>query len=343
MTATESSTLPAMTVAPPSTELTQMQSGGENGFSTLLDPAKFEHLQRVAKMYAESKMVPEHYRKQTADCAIAIQMAIRLGVDPFMFLQNTYTIKGKPGMEAKLMIALANSRGPFRQPIQYKLEGEPGSDRRRATAWFVHKSSGLRYEQSVDVAMAKAEGWFRNEKWRTMTDLMLQYRAAAFLIRLHCPETVMGMHTREELEDMDFKTVANRGQATTARKILDTMGVKPDSEPLEGQVLGEPSTQDSEVAPNPFEPVPVVGKMPLPPTASSKPETSQDPNGTESTLIQYVEKYDVTSRVAKNRLNEFSKKMYRGKSISELSPAEIKSLEYNISEGKVPPDKNLGK
>ena len=51
--------------------------------------------------------------------------------------------------------------------------------------------------------MAKDEGWYgkNGSKWKTMPELMLQYRAAAFFQRVYAPEISMGLITREEFDD----------------------------------------------------------------------------------------------------------------------------------------------
>jgi len=50
---------------------------------------------------------------------------------------------------------------------------------------------------------AKAEGWTSNAKYKTLPELMLRYRAATLLIRTHIPEVLNGMHTVEELTDVE--------------------------------------------------------------------------------------------------------------------------------------------
>ena len=52
--------------------------------------------------------------------------------------------------------------------------------------------------------MAKKEGWYskNGSKWQTMEDLMLRYRAATFFGRLYTPDLLMGMQTKEELDDV---------------------------------------------------------------------------------------------------------------------------------------------
>jgi len=57
----------------------------------------------------------------------------------------------------------------------------------------------------VSLEMAKAEGWATKtgSKWKTMPELMLRYRAAAFLIRTTAPEIGLGLYTTDELRDID--------------------------------------------------------------------------------------------------------------------------------------------
>ena len=50
--------------------------------------------------------------------------------------------------------------------------------------------------------MAKAEGWTKNSKWRTMPQLMLNYRAASFFGRQHVADLLLGVQTEEEVVDI---------------------------------------------------------------------------------------------------------------------------------------------
>ena len=58
--------------------------------------------------------------------------------------------------------------------------------------------------------MAKQEGWIdkTGSKWKTMPELMLKYRAAAFFGRLYCPEIMMGLYSADETIDI----VANQSK-----------------------------------------------------------------------------------------------------------------------------------
>lgn len=173
----------------------------EGTFLNLMDTARFEHLQRVSKVFANSSLVPEHFRGKEADCFIAVEMAMRLGLHPFNLMQSLYVVHGKPGIEAKMAIALLNSRGPLEGPLQFTLTGE--GMKRQCTASGKLRGSGRVVDTTVTMEMAKAEGWIdkAGSKWKTLPDLMLQYRSASFFARLYAPEVIFGMQTVEELHD----------------------------------------------------------------------------------------------------------------------------------------------
>lgn len=210
-------------------------SEDSSDFACYLDTKKFNQLYRVANMFASSQLVPDHYRKKPADCFIALQMAMRMRCEPVAFMQGTYVVHGKPGMEAKLAIALINSRGPFEGPVQWKLEGS--GDNRKCTAYAKHKLTGQVCQAVVSMDMAKKEGWVgkTGSKWKTMPDIMLQYRSATFLGRLHCPEVLYGMQTVEEIKDVGKTFVES--QVIAEEAIEEQAG----SEPVETK-FEEPAT-----------------------------------------------------------------------------------------------------
>lgn len=185
----------------------------KSGSSLFFDIARFEHAQRVAAVFAKSTMVPQQFQGNIANCVIALNLAERMLVDPFMLMQNMYIVHGRPGIEAKLAIALINQSGRF-SPLRYELEGEDDNSGCRAYSKQLTSGETL-YGPLVTIGMAKAEGWYNKtgSKWKTMPELMLEYRSAMFFARTYCPEVLLGMQTREELQDIiDIEPVpANQG------------------------------------------------------------------------------------------------------------------------------------
>ncbi len=171
-----------------------------------LTPATLEEAWRYATALSRTAFVPEAYRGKPEDCLIAIDTAMRLRVAPLMLLQNTYIVHGRPGVEAKLVIALVNNSGSFTDPLEYEVEGDdPAETGYRVRAHATRASTGkVLYGPWITWDIVKAEGWHSKQgsKWKTMPGLMFAYRAAAWFARMHCPEVLMGMQTIDEIEDL---------------------------------------------------------------------------------------------------------------------------------------------
>lgn len=161
------------------------------------------------------------------NCIVALNMAQRMGADPLMVMQNLYVIEGRPSWSSQFIIASINSCGRF-SPLRFDLS-EPGKEQeisysltvwkkgnkveepRKAKirhqtcrAWVIEKETGERLDGPlVSIQMAIDEGWLtkNGSKWLTMPEIMLRYRAASLLGRLYAPELLMGLQTREEVED----------------------------------------------------------------------------------------------------------------------------------------------
>lgn len=195
-------------------------------FATLFDTARFNQGWRVAQAFASSKMVPAHFQGNTAGVFVILHMATRMELDPFQVLQNMYMVHGKPGMETKLALALVNTRGPFRDPIDWEFDDEENP--RKCTAYAFLKSTGVRRSYTLDWDTVIKEGWLNKDgsKWKTIPKLMLMYRSAIFLIRLVCPEVILGLSTLDELQDINGEVVDVSPVEVTAKLIPQTEKVK---------------------------------------------------------------------------------------------------------------------
>ncbi|MES3042714.1 hypothetical protein [Sphingomonas faeni] len=168
---------------------------------------RFSLMQRQARMFAMSPLIPEALRKGSpemamANCYIAMSIADRMGEDRMTVMQNIHIIHGTAGFKSSYMIARANASGKFSEEIDWEETGS-GNDL-KVTAFATLAKTGRRVAMDVDMAMAKAEGWTSNKKYTTMPKVMLRYRSAAFLIRLYAPEVMLGHQTADELEDVRY-------------------------------------------------------------------------------------------------------------------------------------------
>jgi hypothetical protein len=195
-----SQTLPAVQSPQQVVNAESAQAGYENKDA-------FNALQRHALSLTVGDLVPERYRGQTglANAMLALDMALRMDMSPLMVMQNLYFVHGQPGWSAQFLIATFNNTKRF-EPIRYRMVGEKGKPSWGYVAVTADKRTGEAIE-GIEITMdiAQKEGWIekKGSKWKTMPELMLKYRAAAFLVRTTAPEISMGLPTTEELYDID--------------------------------------------------------------------------------------------------------------------------------------------
>lgn len=211
--------------------------------SMLLDIQMFDHMQRAAKVLALSPLFPEHLRKGSIETAIAngilvLNMADRLNEDELTVAQNIYFVSGKPGWATTYMIAKANQHGVFKDVIDWDVSGS--GETLAVTAFGILASTGKRVAVTCDMDMAKKEGWTKNSKYQSMPEQMLRYRSAAFLIRLYCPEVMIGIPAQVELE-MEVKDVTPFSEPATVKANAEA--------PIEAKPVK--ATEERKTAPTP--------------------------------------------------------------------------------------------
>ncbi|MGP5441850.1 recombinase RecT [Pseudomonas helleri] len=238
---------------------------------SLLTGSGFDQLQRVAKALCASTLVPAQYRAFTEvktygkvtghnpnpaglpNCVVALNMAMRMGADPLMVMQNLYVIEGRPSWSSQFIIAAINSCGRF-SPLRFEIsepdkeetvefkavvwKNDKKTEEKRSTkvqhrtcrAWVIEKETGERLDgPTVSMQMAIDEGWLtkNGSKWQTMPEIMLRYRAASLFGRLYAPELLMGLQTQEEAQD--FIDATPDGAGNYAVDVNDLRNKEPEA------------------------------------------------------------------------------------------------------------------
>mgnify|MGYP003147922283 CR=1 FL=1 len=238
------------------------EESASRSLSVFADNDSFELAQRAAKLLAASDLVPQSFRGSIPNCLLALNIAHRLGADPFSVLQNLFVVHGKPSWSASFLIAMVNSSGRF-TPLQFRMSGS--GDDLTCVAHAKSKETGEPVEgPPVSIRMAKEEGWHGKpgSKWAgAMAPLMLRYRAGAFFSRIYAPDLTLGMRTAEE--EMDIQVVNSPAKLFEAAP-PKTLPVRP-SQPIEitEADLIAALPEDSPLQPEPVE-VEVVEPEPEP-------------------------------------------------------------------------------
>lgn len=191
----------------------------------------------IAKTISSSDLVPQAYRNKSANCLIALDIARQVKSSPLIVMQNLHIIQGKPSWSSTYIAAAVRTKFKY---LKVLTTGE-GMERGCQVIAYDDKGGVIAEGVRVTMQMAKAEGWIdkNGSKWKTMPDLMLQYRANAFFGRIYCPEVLIGLQSEFEIYDVkgqviDIETVEdpfNKGKETPKKEIADAGPETPKEEP----------------------------------------------------------------------------------------------------------------
>lgn len=242
----------------------------------LSSPSAFKHALELAQVLSQSQLIPKAFQGKPADLLMAQMLAQKMGEDVFTIMQNVHFVGNKPGWNASFLIARANSSGIFSEPLDWTSEGSGES--LAVTCFATVAKTGRRVSKRVSMAMARAEGWTRNQKYAALGEQMLSYRSAVLLLRLHAPQIMFGLHTDDEWEDV----AASRAQPVTASYEDPEPSLPPSPPsrersraPLQATPGGRPETEEAvpfPALPQPVAPPEAAASASLPSVAASSGE-----------------------------------------------------------------------
>jgi hypothetical protein len=216
------------------TETTTLTTTNNSVFSGI---RAFEDAQRIAKALASSTLIPPQFQGQQgfANCLVALEIAGRMNISPFLCMQHLHIIHGRPSWSSAFIIAMVNGCGRF-TPLRFEISGEGDSLACYAVATDIKTNQELK-GPTITMAMAKKEGWATKSgsKWITMPELMIRYRAAAFWGRLFAGDLLVGLQTQEEVIDVESVKVSvgldELNAKVQAAPVVEPEPAKPVEEP----------------------------------------------------------------------------------------------------------------
>jgi len=185
----------------------------------------------LAKMLAQSDFIPKHYQKNAPNCLVAIDYAVHMREPVLAIMRVTFVVHGQLGFKSEYLIGRANASGIFDRPITFEEKGEAGKAGYRMRAGAPIEGE-MYWGPWVTWEMCASEGWLRNDKYKTMPEVMFRYRSATLFVRSTCPQVLFGAQTVEELEDMGPRDVTHE-DVSTADKLNALMSDEPTSEEVE--------------------------------------------------------------------------------------------------------------
>ncbi len=321
---------------------------------------EFALTQRKAQVFAQSKIVPEIYQNNVANCIIAMEMAERLHTGVMEIMQNLYVVHGNPAFSSKYLIAMINMSSILEGRLKFIMVGTKGEDDYGCYAQGTEAATGDQLiGTTVTIDLAKKEGWYgkKMSKWPTMTDQMLQYRAAAFWSRVNAPEATMGMMTTEEQQDIQEiditpqqAQIGSVGEMVAAKQakeeVLQTVvaAIEPVEKNIDPivwpQIINNVWTDSTgaqfdegfiwvEGAPHPA----VSGKgvfKKIPKKAATKAQPAQDTNQPQQTVNEIL-----TKQISVAETDEDFAAILKQNAWSKLEPGQAQELQILIEDRKM--------
>lgn len=139
----------------------------------------------LAKAFADSTMVPEHFRKSIGNCYIAVNLAQRYGMDSWSLMQELFLVNGRPMMSGKLATAILNNS--LADPLRPEYAGD-GDER---TITITGRPEGE--DKPLSVTLKVKDAKTANEQWKKNPDQMLMYAGARMWGRRYTPDIILGI------------------------------------------------------------------------------------------------------------------------------------------------------
>jgi hypothetical protein len=187
-----------------------------------VDIRQLDQVMEAAKlMSVGDSMIPAHLREKPGACFGIIWKALAWGMDPFAVAEMSYEVENKKSGERKvaymsqLIHAVIESRAPIKHRLKVRYEGE-GDDRVCIVSGTFtnedepreHKSPRLGDRKPAKRQSRDGEDWSPGSPlWYSKPDVQLYYDTSRDWARIYCPDVLMGIYTKDEMEAVGYSSV----------------------------------------------------------------------------------------------------------------------------------------
>lgn len=238
----------------------------------VLDTGRFEQMQRIATVMAQSSMIPDCLymigdkdNKErmpphvvVSNCFLVVNQSVRWGMDPFAVAQCVSVIHGKICYEGKLIAAVLDAKLGLHLVPEYENEGK--GDAMSVTIYAYDQTgkaiANPRNNEPLTVRGSVGE-WKTtgsNSPWGSSKShgRMLMYRGTREWARLYRPAIMLGVYADDEIDETDSSVNTSRRRAppppaaVIEQKPID---VKQLNTPQDGQRRAPPPPMAAGVSP----------------------------------------------------------------------------------------------
>jgi len=189
----------------------------------MLNTAALVQIQQVANSMAEGTvMVPEHFRGKPADCLAICMQAAQWGMNPYTVAQKTHIVGKTLGYEGQLINGVISSSKAITGRFKYEYGGEwpHGKDAFVRVGAVIHGDNDITWGEPLYIANVTIKN---SPLWKTAPKQQSAYLAVKYWARLYCPDVILGVYSKEELETQPIeRDITKKGE--TLDNILGKVG-----------------------------------------------------------------------------------------------------------------------
>ena len=187
--------------------------------------SELEGMINLSKLMATSKVtIPVHLRNE-GDCLAIVMQSAQWGMNPFSVAQKTFLLNGVLGYEAQLVAAIINKNAPIKERLNYQFVGNwdkvigntKEKTSRNGNIYRVSASTPEDEKGCGVIVSATMHGetkprelhlmltqvTVRNSTlWAEDPKQQLSYLASKKWSRLFCPDVILGVYTKDEVEEI---------------------------------------------------------------------------------------------------------------------------------------------
>lgn len=213
--------------------LSQVSRTDADTRSLVLAGDSFDRMLRLAELMAGGKAtVPKHFQGNPADCMAVVIQSMQWGMSPYAVAQKTHLVSGTLGYEAQLVNAVITSMAPTIDRLHYewfgpwdkiigrfrevtsssKKDEDTGEFKKYCVPnWSMQDEAGIGIKvwatmrgenEPRELTLMLVQARTRNSTlWADDPKQQLAYLAIKRWSRLYCPDVIMGVYTKDELEE----------------------------------------------------------------------------------------------------------------------------------------------
>lgn len=173
--------------------ITVSRGAGGVSFSSVLEVMEFAKLMSIS-----GAAVRKDFRNNPGMCLAVTFVAIEWRMSPFQVASKAYVVNDQLAYESQLVHAVIESRAPLQHRLECEYRGEKDTPERVCiiTGHFTNGDS-----REYESPMIKNISPKNSPLWKTDPDQQLFYYASRAWARKWCPDVLMGIYTREEIQD----------------------------------------------------------------------------------------------------------------------------------------------